>query len=80
MTTITSWDHLLNGSPESQASSDPGDFAVVAIATVRYSCGSTSEVRLERERGSWWVVFPDYRERYRSKKAALAAHPFLASK
>jgi len=67
------WDHLFNGSPESQASDDPGDFKVVAVATVTYTCGSTSEVRLERERGSWWVVFPEYRDRYRTKKAALAA-------
>jgi hypothetical protein len=75
------WDRLLNGSPESQAA---GLLPCETLKTVTeiYSCGSTSEVTLWRERseGGRWLyrvtagmTFP-----FASKRAAVAAFPVLA--
>jgi hypothetical protein len=75
---MMTWDTLLNGSAASQASNDPGDFKVVATATVTYFCGTTNEMSLIRERGSWYVQHPGYSERFTSKKKAIAAYPAFA--
>lgn len=79
MMTTTSWDRLFNGSDESRRADAQGDFKVIATTTVRYSCGTTSELVLIRERGSWYVKHPDYSERFTSKKRALAAYPAFAA-
>lgn len=72
------WDRMMNGSAESQASSDQGDYKVVAVRTVTGDFGQTSEIALIRERGSWYVQRPDYYDRYTSKKKAIAANPIFA--
>ncbi len=69
----------MNGSLESQASSDPGDFKVYATAQVVHSCGSVSEITLVRERGTFRVLHGWGGESFTSKRAALAAHPALAA-
>ncbi len=81
MTTQTmTWDRLLNGSAESQASNG-GDFKVFAeIKTAPYSCGSVGTLVLIRENRRFYVKHDDYSESFPSKRAALLAYPgFVAA-
>lgn len=74
-----SWDRLMNGSLESQASSDPGDFKVYVTAEIVHSCGSRSSLTLVRERGTFRVLHGWGSESFPSKRAALATYPALAA-